>query len=66
MQKNHKVIRYLADIDKQTPDPAPSDRRTSLDQRPSPSPVNVRIPNGGESFSPREHSFVKTTFSKGT
>ncbi|KAH9940903.1 Pkinase-domain-containing protein [Epithele typhae] len=66
MQKS-KVIRYLADIEKQVSDPAPADRRTSF-ELPSPSvqstPGRPRMSNSGESFSPREHSFVKTTFGK--
>ncbi|KAI0794041.1 Pkinase-domain-containing protein [Fomes fomentarius] len=63
MQK-HTVIRYLADLEKPLSEPAPSDRRTSLDHG-SPSPL-PRLSNGTgpEGFSPREHSFVKTTFGK--
>nr|VWO96980.1 STE/STE11/CDC15 protein kinase [Ganoderma boninense] len=61
MQKS-KAIHFLADIGQQTSDPIAVDRRTSLDQ-PS-SPVRPRLSNGQDAISPREHSFVKTTFGK--
>ncbi|KAI1793538.1 Pkinase-domain-containing protein [Ganoderma leucocontextum] len=61
MQKS-KAIHFLADIGQQGPDPIAVDRRTSLDQ-PS-SPNRPRLSNGQDAISPREHSFVKTTFGK--
>ncbi|KAM5534674.1 hypothetical protein V8D89_011686 [Ganoderma adspersum] len=61
MQKS-KAIHFLADIGQQGSDPIAVDRRTSLDQ-PS-SPARPRLSNGQDAISPREHSFVKTTFGK--
>ncbi|TBU27276.1 hypothetical protein BD311DRAFT_696875, partial [Dichomitus squalens] len=61
MQKS-KSIHFLADIGQQVSDPVAIDRRTSLDQ-PS-SPIRPRLSNGQDAISPREHSFVKTTFGK--
>lgn len=63
MQKS-KAIHFLADIGQQGSDPIAVDRRTSLDQ-PS-SPARPRLSNGQDAISPREHSFVKTTFGKRT
>ena len=65
MQRS-EVIRYLADIDKQPSEPAPSERRMSLVQisKPVSSPAIPIINSGEVGFSPREHSFVKTTFGK--
>ncbi|EIW58780.1 Pkinase-domain-containing protein [Trametes versicolor FP-101664 SS1] len=62
MQKS-KAIRYLADLE------MPDSDRSSADQRPSPldlpgSPPRRRLSNDPEPISPREHSFVKTTFGK--
>ena len=65
MQKS-KVIRYLADIDKQPSEPAPSERGMSLDKIPKPvsSPAIPIINSDQAGFSLRGHSFVKTTFWK--
>ena len=63
MQKS-KAIHFLADIGQQGPDPIAVDRRTSFDQPPS--PARPRLSNGQDAISPREHSFVKTTFGKRT
>ncbi|KAI0350710.1 Pkinase-domain-containing protein [Trametes cingulata] len=62
MQKS-KVVRYLADIE------MPEADRSSADHRPTPlelpgSPPRRRLSNDPEPISPREHSFVKTTFGK--
>ncbi|KAI0820321.1 Pkinase-domain-containing protein [Trametes gibbosa] len=59
LQKS-KAIRYLADLE------MPDSDRASADQRPSPldSPLRRRVSNDPEPISPREHSFVKTTFGK--
>ncbi|KAI0629135.1 hypothetical protein C8Q77DRAFT_1161317 [Trametes polyzona] len=62
MQKS-KAIRYLADIE------MPDSDRSAVDPRPLPlelpgSPPRRRLSNDPEPISPREHSFVKTTFGK--
>ncbi|KAH9852020.1 Pkinase-domain-containing protein [Lenzites betulinus] len=62
LQKS-KAIRYLADLE------MPDSDRSSADQRSSPldlpgSPTRRRVSNDPEPISPREHSFVKTTFGK--
>ncbi|KAI0657977.1 Pkinase-domain-containing protein [Cubamyces menziesii] len=63
MQKS-KAIRYLADIEMPDSDRSSADLRPpALDLSGSPQ-VRRRLSNDPEPISPREHSFVKTTFGK--
>lgn len=64
MQKS-EAIRYLAQIE--MPDPAertPPETRPRLDEVAPSSPSGRRPSNDPDLISPREHSFVKTTFAK--
>ena len=60
------VVRYLAKIE--MPDverSTPPDQRPRLEDIVNASPVRSRAANDSDPISPREHSFVKTTFGKG-
>ncbi|THH32473.1 hypothetical protein EUX98_g1723 [Antrodiella citrinella] len=65
MQKS-EAIRYLAQIEMPDPPPerTPPEARPRLDEVMSGSPPRRRLSNDPDPISPREHSFVKTTFGK--
>ncbi|KAI8974517.1 Pkinase-domain-containing protein [Trametes punicea] len=63
MQKS-KAIRYLADIEMPDSDRSSADQRSSALELPGSPQVRRRLSNDPEPISPREHSFVKTTFGK--
>ncbi|KAI0666800.1 Pkinase-domain-containing protein [Trametes maxima] len=64
MQKS-KAIRYLADLEMPDSDRSSADHRPSpLEMPGSPPAARRRLSNDPEPISPREHSFVKTTFGK--
>ncbi|KAJ3001873.1 hypothetical protein NUW54_g6163 [Trametes sanguinea] len=65
MQKS-KAIRYLADIEMPDSDRSSADLRPSPLELPGTPQVRRRLSNDPEPISPREHSFVKTTFGKRT
>ena len=57
MQKS-EVIKYLAKIE------MPESEREATPEITSSSPLQQRMSNDLESISPRDHSFVRTTFHK--
>ncbi|KAL6298975.1 hypothetical protein BKA93DRAFT_743141 [Sparassis latifolia] len=59
-----EAIRYLANIEMPDPDRSPTDQLSRLNERLSRSPTRRRLSNDIEPVSPREHSFVPTTFGK--
>ncbi|OBZ73803.1 hypothetical protein A0H81_05896 [Grifola frondosa] len=63
LQKS-EAIRYLAKIEMPDSDRATPDHLPHVDEFVSGSPARPRMSNDGEAISPREHSFVKTTFGK--
>lgn len=63
MQKS-EAIRYLAQIEMPDPADKASPERPRLDEIVSSSPPRRRLSNDPDPISPREHSFVKTTFGK--
>ncbi|CCM01816.1 uncharacterized protein FIBRA_03884 [Fibroporia radiculosa] len=54
------IMRYLANVEMPESDRATPELRPRIDN----SPCRRRMSNDPESFSPREHSFVRTTFGK--
>ncbi|CAL1715053.1 unnamed protein product [Somion occarium] len=63
MQKS-EAIRYLAQIEMPDPNRSTPEHRQRLDSATPSSPPRRRLSNDPDSISPREHSFVKTTFGK--
>ncbi|OSD02934.1 Pkinase-domain-containing protein [Trametes coccinea BRFM310] len=63
MQKS-KAIRYLADMEMPDSDRSSADLRPPPLELPGTPQVRRRLSNDPEPISPREHSFVKTTFGK--
>lgn len=63
MQKS-EAIRYLAQIEMPDYDRATPDNRSRSDEVAPSSPPRRRLSNDPDPISPREHSFVKTTFGK--
>ena len=63
MQKS-EAIRYLSQIEMPDNDRSTPDNRSRTDEASPGSPPRRRLSNDPDPISPREHSFVKTTFGK--
>lgn len=63
MQKS-EAIRYLSQIEMPDNDRSTPDNRSRSDEVAPNSPIRRRLSNDPDPISPREHSFVKTTFGK--
>ncbi|KAH9941507.1 Pkinase-domain-containing protein [Amylocystis lapponica] len=62
--QKESVVRYLGKVDMPDPERSSPDQRARLDDIMSSYPPRTRLSNDAEPISPREHSFVKTTFGK--